>query len=420
MTSRKRVAIIGAGISGLCLAWFLQKKFGKNAEIFLFEKKQRVGGALWSHKQEPFLFELGPRTIRSKSPIFFELLQDLGIENELIVSSPDSAFRYLATKEGSLERLPRNLVDFFTSSLGQVIIKGALRSLFFSSKIEKDVSVYDYFSKRYGHEFTRRCIDPLAAGIYGGVPETLSMQSSFPYFGSFFKKQGTAKLYSFKQGISFLPESIAKRLQGILFLSHPVTSVVKNKDKFSVTGGSICVDVDHLFCASDAKTVAGLFPEAAGICKEIPLSPIVSVSFGFLQKDLLPKGFGFLCPSFVCRSLLGIIFDSNLFDREAKEHTSLFSVMMGGARDPQCHLLSDEQVIEKASQSYKKYLGITASYDEVFVSRAAIANYSVGHLDRVKEIENKLQGALCVGSSFYGVSVIDCIEHAYKCTKNLH
>ena len=412
MTFRKQIGIIGAGISGLCLAWFLQKKLEDKADILIFEKEARVGGWLESLEQGPFLFERGPRTIRSKNALFFELVKDLEIEAEVRTSSQDACIRYLVSVDGSLERLPRGAFDLISSSLGRTMLKGVIRSLFYSKKQEGDTSVESYFLRRFGADFTARCIDPLTAGIYAASPSSLSMKACFPNFQSFFQKNGSTTLYSFQKGMAFLPQTIAKKLSGKLFLSSPVTHVVRNKSKIGISTLGGLYEVDTLFCATPASAVAGLFPEVAPLCLQIPSAKIVSVSFGFSQNVQIPRGFGFLCPSFVEPALLGIIFDSNIFERGDRK--PIISVMMGGARDPALFELADEQLIEKARGLCCKYLGISALHEEVVVSRASIPNYHVGHLELVKKIEERLRDIYLVGSGFYGVSIADCIESAYK------
>ena len=56
-----RFIIIGAGISGLSLGWFLREKF-PIASIKVFEKNSRPGGWIQTLTSGDFLFETGPRS----------------------------------------------------------------------------------------------------------------------------------------------------------------------------------------------------------------------------------------------------------------------------------------------------------------------------------------------------------------------
>ena len=79
---RKRIAIVGAGISGLSLAWYLSRTSAA-PEIHLFEKSGRVGGWMHTEHCSGFLFEKGPRTLKaSMAPAILKLAKELGISTE--------------------------------------------------------------------------------------------------------------------------------------------------------------------------------------------------------------------------------------------------------------------------------------------------------------------------------------------------
>ncbi len=53
----KRVAIIGAGITGLTTAFYLKKA---GIPFTIFEKSNKVGGVMQSKSDGTFLYETGP------------------------------------------------------------------------------------------------------------------------------------------------------------------------------------------------------------------------------------------------------------------------------------------------------------------------------------------------------------------------
>jgi predicted NAD/FAD-dependent oxidoreductase len=61
---KKRIAIIGAGMSGLTLA----NRLSKIAEVVLFEKSRGVGGRMSTRQADPFTFDHGAQffTVRDK------------------------------------------------------------------------------------------------------------------------------------------------------------------------------------------------------------------------------------------------------------------------------------------------------------------------------------------------------------------
>ena len=59
METEKDIVIIGAGLTGLALAYYL-KKAGKN--VLLLEQTDRTGGVIDSATENGFTYEKGPST----------------------------------------------------------------------------------------------------------------------------------------------------------------------------------------------------------------------------------------------------------------------------------------------------------------------------------------------------------------------
>lgn len=75
---RQRIAIIGAGLSGLTLA----RHLGERAEVTVFEKARGVGGRMSTRYADPFYFDHGTHTFTARTPAFQAFLKpyaDLGM-----------------------------------------------------------------------------------------------------------------------------------------------------------------------------------------------------------------------------------------------------------------------------------------------------------------------------------------------------
>lgn len=89
-----KIAIIGAGISGLSLAWYLQK-FHQNGSITLFEKENRYGGMIET-SCDPFFFEKGPRTFSAtRCKELLDLIHAIGLEEEILFSDRSAHKRWI-------------------------------------------------------------------------------------------------------------------------------------------------------------------------------------------------------------------------------------------------------------------------------------------------------------------------------------
>lgn len=69
----KKIAIIGAGLSGLTLG----EKLSKKADIFIFEKARGVGGRMSTRHADPFVFDHGAQYWTAKKQEFKHFLEPL-------------------------------------------------------------------------------------------------------------------------------------------------------------------------------------------------------------------------------------------------------------------------------------------------------------------------------------------------------
>ena len=80
--SRKKVAILGGGIAGLSVAYFLKKE---GFEPVLYEKRAEVGGRFATLEYEGVYINKGAMMFAPKlNPHFAALIKQLGVEHELI------------------------------------------------------------------------------------------------------------------------------------------------------------------------------------------------------------------------------------------------------------------------------------------------------------------------------------------------
>ena len=186
----KHIVIIGAGISGLALAWHLKKKFKDLLSITIVEKNQRTGGLVNSFREDGFFFEQGPRGFRPKGNglATLQLIQDLKIEKHLVVASPLSKQRYLYLNN-KLYRLPKNLLSFLFSPLTRTCLIPCAKEFFHSSKSNfTDESISGFFQRHFNSYITDTFIDPLVSGIFAGDMNKLSLKSCFPTVEQWEKK----------------------------------------------------------------------------------------------------------------------------------------------------------------------------------------------------------------------------------------
>ena len=98
----KKVTILGAGISGLATAHWLEKA-GYNVAIV--EQKSEPGGAMVTKSVDSYLIDFGPNSGLETTPKIKELVNDVGLASEMIYSNEEGNVRYIL-KNNQLLPLP--------------------------------------------------------------------------------------------------------------------------------------------------------------------------------------------------------------------------------------------------------------------------------------------------------------------------
>jgi len=183
----ERIAIIGGGISGLSLAWFLLEK-DLAADITIFESEKRPGGKIWTDRADGFLCEWGVNGFLDNKPKTLELSKKLALEP---MRSNDASRKRFIYSDGVLHRLPESPQAFLFSKL--LSLSGRLRVMaepFIPGNAKEEETLAEFARRRLGREAYEKLIDPMASGIFAGNPETLSLRACFPKVYDLEKKYG--------------------------------------------------------------------------------------------------------------------------------------------------------------------------------------------------------------------------------------
>ncbi|WP_163328525.1 protoporphyrinogen oxidase [Desulfurobacterium thermolithotrophum] len=452
-----KVAVIGAGISGLSVAFYLKKG---GVEVKVFEKKKTVGGKMKTIHEDGYIIETGPNGFLDGKPYTLNLVKELGIESKLYRSSDKARKRFIYTN-GRLVRLPENPIAFLASYL--LSWKGKLRLvgefLVPPKKEDIDESLSKFAKRRIGEEALEKLLDPMVAGIFAGDPDRLSLKAAFPaiyylekQYGGLIKgliakmkeakksgkKSGPAGpggvLTSFKGGVKDLIDSLSEFLGNSIETEVEILGLdriekgwkVKYKKGNEVFEETFDAVVFSTPAYVTAKLLNDLNLELSRLLSEIEYSPISVVALGFEKKGLGHDldGFGFLVPRSEKRKILGALWDSSVFPNRAPSGKVLIRVMIGGARQPELALLSDEELVNIALKELRRIMKIR-HYPEkikVFKHEKGIPHYTVGHAERVERIFkliSKYTGLYLCNNAYTGVGVNDCTKAAKETAEKI-
>jgi len=428
-------AVVGAGLSGLVRARVLT---ARGEDAVLFESSNRAGGVVRSEEVDGYLLELGPNTVRPTTELW-ALVEELGLESETLLADPRTP-RYIDFG-GRLHPLPMSPRELIRTRL--LSLSGKLRLLaepFVPKGDPSGETVRAFFTRRVGPEVADRLVEPFVSGIWGGRSDRLSVEQAFPSLarweveggsltrGAFAALRGRPKaprtgkpgLLSFRSGLETLPRRLAEGLGTRVRFGARVESLRRSGQGWKISLPAEDVEVDQLCLAVPALEAARLVetvaPEAAAALSAMPQPPLVVVHLsapGVVRHD----AFGHLVVPQPGRRILGAIWSSSLFAGRAPADRALYTVFLGGTRDPGAIGLADEEVVEIASRDLSAALEVRHAFEPVRITRysRAIPQYDLEHRSRLEALsraEERLPGLSFLGSYRGGIAVGDVVRSA--------
>lgn len=449
-----QIVVIGGGISGLTAAYRLDQlisQAGAGVELVLLEASPRLGGVIESVRSGDYLLERGPDAFITDKPAALELCQELDLESSLLATRAD--FRgALVVRRGRPVPVPASF-----QLLGPARIGPVLRSPLFSWRAklrmafepwvsrgeeEIDESVASFVRRRLGHEALDRLVQPLVGGIYTGDPDTLSLQSTLPRFKEMERIHGSlwrglrdkssdedeavgaryGLFASLSGGLSELVEAITSRISPRCQFRFGaiVRSVTRNDSggyRIELAGGEQFA-CDGVVLATDGggDLLAELDSRLAENLAEISRASSCVVSTGHRLDDIDHPldAFGLVVPACENRRILAVSFSSRKFVGRAAPDRVLLRTFVGGALQPGLLDQEDDQLVAMVLEELGSLLGVRGRPELVDVARhsSAMPQYTVGHDDRVAEIESRLTGHVglaLAGNTLHGIGLPDCI-----------
>ncbi|WP_338874524.1 protoporphyrinogen oxidase [Spirosoma sp. SC4-14] len=437
------IGIIGAGISGLTLAYELERN---GIDYHIWEAADQPGGYIQSRWKtgpygQQYLCELGPNSLLGDASLL-QWLDELGLTPELVFSRPVSKARYVFRK-GQYRQLPAGPASLLFGSFFSWKTKLAIFRERNNTTLSPDGETLDaFFRRRFNNELVDYALTPFVAGVYAGEPSQLLVSETVPVLLQFEKNYGSVlrgliknqsasgrrQSFSFRNGMQTLPNTLAANVTN-LSLNTPVERIDRTGDGWLVETASGNQTVDELVLAvgtdAAARLLASHYADFANALRQVVYPPMTVIHSTYKRADVKHplNGFGGLNPSIEGCFATGHIWSSSVFDGRCPHNEVLITTMVGGQTNERNAYLADDVLAENVHTELASSFGIRADkplFRAITRWPRAIPQYNAQIIDvrrRAKALEN--EGLRMCANWLQGVSVSDCIGKARQVANQL-
>jgi protoporphyrinogen/coproporphyrinogen III oxidase len=463
VTRPRTVVIVGGGISGLATALSLMEQAGKaglSLRCIVLECEHSWGGKIVTHRIGDIVTEAGPDSFLSQKQAGLDLCMKLGLADQLI-NTNETGKKACVLHRGQLHDLPEGLLSFVPKQLGSFLQSGLLSwsglarmGLEFAvppGSPRDDESLATFLRRRFGSQAYERVLEPLMAGIYAGDAEQMSLRATFPRFfeleqqhGSIVRGMMAAKqsalstassqprrtmFVSLKHGLTELVTALTTRLteQGVeLRVGARVDALRVRSHELGrwmydlILQDGSALSAESVVLATPAYVSADLLrpltPIAGGLLDLIPYASTATIAMAFPRTlTSAIEGFGFIIPRTEQRHLIAATWTSLKWPHRAPSDQLLVRCYVGGVGREDILQREDQALVATVREELAGICGIRAepSYAEVNRWWKAMPQYTIGHLDRLRQLDaavSRYPGLILTGAAYRGVGIPDCIR----------
>ncbi len=464
---KRRIAIVGGGISGLTAAYVLARDHADACDITLYEAGNRLGGIVETVRQDGFIVECGPDAWVTDKPWAEALARELGLEGELLPSNDTGRRTYIA-QQGRLAALPdamrmmvpTDLAALDRSPLFSAAAKQAYRdeparaeelrrTALLARGQDADESVAAFVDRHFGSEVTATVAGPLLAGVFGGDIHQLSARALLGPFVAMEQEHGslitalgmrkpaspTSVFTTLAGGLGTLVDCLAQKLPGgRVHLNLPLLSLAPSERgpaqgwTLRTANGQHPYDAVMLATPLDqTRSLLSALPireaSEAARCLPADASSSLIVALGYTGAAAstvsIPSGFGLLVDGRAEDSdtpLLACTFVHQKFAHRVPGGGALLRAFFGSTAADVLSAESDSVIANTARAQLAHLLGpLPRQADLTLVRRwpRSLPQYTVGHLQRMRRFEaclSSIPELSIAGNSYRGVGLPDLVR----------
>jgi oxygen-dependent protoporphyrinogen oxidase len=311
-----------------------------------------------------------------------------------------------------------------------------------------DRSVSEFVVDHFGQETLDYLAEPLLSGVYGGDPAQLSISSVLPRFVEMERREGSLARAVIKGrrkaaashggGSGPFQTTLKGGLGALTGALIPFASVrrgtaetmERTESGWRVRVDGDWIDASHVILACPAWGAAAIVQNADPRLSELlgtigySSSATVTLIYRDTEFDGRRAGFGFLVPQVERRRMLGCTFVGTKFAHRVPPGKLTLRCFFGGIGDAEVLSETDESLVTMARDELRRILKLTAAPIHSSIARwpRSMAQYTVGHAARLKEIETRAAGLIglhLAGNAYTGIGIPDCIRMGRAAAKKI-
>ena len=471
------IIIIGGGIAGLGAAYKVRRAADAGHEVTftLVERDDRICGKIWTDIAEDpdggrYIADGGSDSFLTDKTAVHRVARLLGIFERECGTLDDTKKTFIVKRarlvempDGMMMFAPTKLLPLATSTLYSWPAKFRMALDFVIPRKQRwaegetaqqhDETLESLVVRRLGRECLDRLAEPLAAGVNGDIASEMSVAARYPMLLDMEQKHGSLvrgflaqrkkveemrKKYppkpgakrrtmfsSFDLGLQVVCDAMADAAgREHIRTGVAATALERAGDGWRVTlSTGETLEADAVVVAPEVwvatELVKPVAPALGELLETIPCSSCATALLAFDAEDYPhdTRWHGILTPAVEKRPLTGVSLMSSKWPDRAPQGRILIRGFVGGPRDAEVLNASDDELLELARTQLVELIGLKADarprYAKLFRWEKGMPQYTLGHLDRVDEIERleaEVRGLALAGNAYRGVGVPNALE----------
>lgn len=458
--AKKRIAIIGGGISGLTAAYEIQKAIqaeGLPFEFILLEERSKMGGMIRTIHLEGKAIDVGASGLDVRRTDIRPFLAELGLTEQIqysIGKKPDrfSGHDFVHVKRPTYHGLPLKVKDILYDgelSWGDRF-SVLLNHAFNSRKMEKDLcqTTEDFLDYRFGHQVTDFVAYPhYPENVYGSLelcPPAFFDPMLLRLFEYRHERQeldkeevelyrdGPGKEYNLIGGMDALVQALQEQLQGNMETTSKVTGFQR------IEGDNLLLEINHAEYIRVGSVIATTpLTETIKLLKnhfaerydfpEPEFSGMGTALFRFPKGAIgrYPEGYGFVIPKMSSFHTTKATILNRKWPTFAADGWDWVVVEFGRREEDTLIQLPDESILNILIRELEEVLQIKGTAEHARVFRWTEA---VPHLDPAERIrladqkqqwleDEKTSGIFLGGNGLHGYGLPNAILEGQRLAK---